>query len=123
MMQMQQYTLVLGASANPERYSYMAIQLLLEKGHPVYAIGSSNSTVHGVSIVTQPTLWPNVATVTLYLNPALQKSYYQYLMQLKPQRIIFNPGTENPELAALAQQNGIEILEACTLVMLRTYQY
>jgi predicted CoA-binding protein len=74
-------------------------------------------------MVTQPTLWSNVATVTLYINPTLQKSYYQYLMQLQPQRIIFNPGTENPELAALAKQNGIEVVVACTLVMLRTHQY
>ena len=116
-------TLVLGASDNPRRYSYLAVHRLRDFGHPVVAIGKKQGSVAGVDIQKGEQPVSGIDTVTLYLNPLHQKSYYDYIVSLKPRRIIFNPGTENDELADLAQQNGIKTLEACTLVMLSTGQY
>lgn len=116
-------TLVLGASANPARYSYLAIQRLRANNQPVIAIGRRKGEVFGVEIGTEPVVTDEVDTVTLYLNPGHQVSYYDYILSLKPRRIIFNPGTENPELEELAERNGIKTREACTLVMLGTGQY
>lgn len=116
-------TLVLGASDNPERYSYLAINKLKLYGHPIVAIGNKISRVNDIDIITGTPMFKNVNTVTLYLSPANQIQYYSYIVSLKPQRIIFNPGTENPELASLAKANGIECIEACTLVLLSTNLY
>ena len=116
-------TLVLGASENPQRYSYLAVQQLVSHDHPVLAIGKKEGVVKGVKISTTKDAHNDVDTVTLYLNPAHQKQYYDYILSLNPKRIIFNPGTENRELASLARNNGIETLQACTLVMLSTGQY
>ena len=116
-------TLVLGASEKPERYSNMAIQTLLEKGHPVVAIGHKQGSVCGVPIETSQNTYEGVDTVTMYLGAANQQPYYEYILSLHPKRIIFNPGAENDELAQLAESNGIDVWEACTLVMLRTGQY
>jgi predicted CoA-binding protein len=116
-------TMVLGASTNPERYSYLAVRRLRGAGHPVAAIGRTTATVGDVDITTDKAAIPDVDTVTLYLNPANQKEYYDYILSLHPRRIIFNPGAENPELQALASANGIEPVEACTLVLLSTGQY
>ncbi|HRD58179.1 MAG TPA: CoA-binding protein [Ferruginibacter sp.] len=116
-------TLVLGASENPARYSYLAINKLKQYGHPVIAIGKKAGKVNGISIQTgQPEL-QNIDTVTLYINPATQQNYYNYILSLKPARIIFNPGTENASLEELAEKSGIKTIEACTLVMLATNQY
>jgi uncharacterized protein len=116
-------TLVLGASDNPQRYSYLAVNRLRSKGHPVVAIGRKQTTVGDVAIGTEKKEFPDVDTVTLYLNPKLQTEYYNYILALHPRRIIFNPGAENPELEQLAKDNGIQPIEACTLVMLSTGQY
>lgn len=116
-------TLVLGASDNPSRYSFLAVHRLRAYGHPVVAIGKKNGVVNDVTIEKEKKQIENVHTVTLYLNPAHQKQYYDYIVSLKPQRIIFNPGAENDELADLAIKNGIKPLEACTLVLLSTNQY
>jgi len=116
-------TLVLGASDNPSRYSYLAVNRLRSHGHPVVAIGKKNSMVADVPIEKEKKDWENVDTVTLYLNPAHQQQYYDYILSLKPKRIIFNPGAENDELADLAVKNGIKPIEACTLVLLSTDQY
>jgi predicted CoA-binding protein len=116
-------TLVLGASDNPSRYSFLALQRLKNHGHPVVAIGKRNSIVGDVVIEKEKKPFENIDTVTLYLNPFHQKEYYDYIISLKPKRIIFNPGAENDELADLAKQNGIQPKEACTLVMLSTGQY
>jgi|SRR5664279_3485570 len=116
-------TLVLGASDNPERYSYLAINRLHDKGHPVIGIGRKNTTVNGVEITTEKKPMNDVDTVTLYLSPANQKEYYNYILSLKPKRIIFNPGAENEELKALASANNINPMEACTLVLLSTGQF
>ncbi len=120
---MEKKTLVLGASDNPSRYSYLAIKRLRNLGYPVVAVGRKNTKVADVIIETEQLKFDNIDTITLYLNPQHQQEYYNYILSLKPKRIIFNPGAENDELAALAKQKGILPLEACTLVMLSTNQY
>lgn len=116
-------TLVLGASDNPMRYSYLAINALTKRDHPTVAVGRKATTVAGIQVLTTNAPFADVDTVTLYLNPTNQKPYYEYIIGLQPKRVIFNPGTENPELYALLRENGIEIEVACTLVMLSTGQY
>jgi len=105
-------TLVLGASANPARYSYLAIQRLRQYGHPVKAIGLSKAVVEDVQIDNTPTPADDIETVTLYLRPSRQEQYYDYILSLNPKRIIFNPGTENEELEKLARDKGIKTIEA-----------
>lgn len=116
-------TLVLGASDNPQRYSYLAVQKLLAHDHPVIAIGKQEGKVHGIAILKGKKMESDIDTVTLYLNPMNQKNYYEYILELNPKRIIFNPGTENEELASKAKEKGIKTIEACTLVLLSTGQY
>jgi predicted CoA-binding protein len=116
-------TLVLGASTNPSRYSNMAITRLNARKHEVIAVGLRAGKVGDVNIVTGLPEEENVDTVTLYLNSNNQKPYYDYILSLRPKRIIFNPGAENEELEQLAHKNGIQTMEACTLVMLNIGQY
>ena len=116
-------TLVLGASENRARYSNLAVNRLTAAGHPVFAIGKKSGAIGNISIETAQKQFDDIDTVTLYLNPVNQQSYYNYILSLHPRRIIFNPGTENMELAELAHKKGIETLEACTLVLLSTGQY
>ena len=116
-------TLVLGASDNPARYSYLAIQRLRKHGHPVIGIGRKNTKVADVNIDKEKIPATDVDTVTLYLNPTHQEEYYDYILSLKPKRIIFNPGSENNKLVELANEKNIETMEACTLVLLSTGQY
>lgn len=115
--------MVLGASENPARYSFLAVNRLRANGHPVIAIGNKKGQISETPIITEHPKEQGVDTVTLYLNPALQKQYYDYILSLAPKRIIFNPGTENEELEELAKEKGIEPIEACTLVLLSTGQY
>ena len=122
-MEKKKKTLVLGASENPSRYSHLALQRLQSHQHPVVAIGRHKGMVGNAVIETEKRDWKDVDTVTMYLNPANQKEYYDYILSLKPKRIIFNPGAENEELAELAKIQGIQPVEACTLVMLATNQY
>lgn len=116
-------TLVLGASTNPSRYSFIAMNRLSAYKHPVVAVGLREGKVGGVEIQKGQPQVEGVDTVTLYLNPTNQRPYYDYILSLKPKRIIFNPGTENYELEEMARRNGIKPMEACTLVMLSTGQY
>jgi hypothetical protein len=116
-------TVVLGASDNPARYSFLAVKKLRAYNHPVVAIGKKKGKVGDVDIVTDHLPVENVNTVTLYLNPRNQVQYYDYLFDLRPNRVIFNPGTENPEFMKRLKENNIEPVEACTLVMLSTGQY
>ncbi len=120
---MKKKTLVLGASENPQRYSNMAILRLLTFGHPVVAIGNKKGKVEDVEIITDKPEMDDIDTITLYLNPTNQKPYYDYILSLKPKRVIFNPGTENDELERKLIQKGVITQEACTLVMLGTGQY
>ena len=116
-------TLVIGASENEDRYSNMAIKLLIKYGHDVVAIGNRKGTVDNVNIETEKKDLDDIDTVTLYLNPKLQVQYYEYILSLKPRRIIFNPGTENLDLKQLAEAKGIITEDACTLVILRLGKY
>lgn len=116
-------TLVIGASTNPERYSYLAINSLKRHGHEVVAIGRRAGEVNGVKIETDQPPFTDIDTVTLYLNISHQKEYYDYVLGLKPKRIIFNPGAENYDFLERAQEAGILGLEACTLVLLSTGQF
>jgi predicted CoA-binding protein len=116
-------TLVLGASDNPSRYSFLALNKLRLKGHPVEAIGKKETRVADILIHTEKALFEGIDTVTLYLSPLHQREYYDYILALKPKRIIFNPGAENDELFDLAKSHDIYPQEACTLVLLSTGQY
>jgi hypothetical protein len=114
---------VLGASANPARYSYLAVRKLSDHKHPVIAVGRREGKVGDVVIQKDHVAEGGVDTVTLYLNPKNQVEYYDYILSLAPKRIIFNPGTENEELIRKAEENNIEPFIGCTLVMLSTGQY
>jgi predicted CoA-binding protein len=116
-------TLIIGASENKNRYSNLAILKLRSSHHEVIAIGSVCGKVADVLIVDDRPLLENLDTVTLYINPIIQKEYYDYILSLNPKRIIFNPGTENPEFEQLAKAKGIQTLQACTLVLLSINQY
>jgi len=116
-------TLVIGASENPERYSNKAIRSLLSHNHEVVALGLKKSSVEGVIFHTEKEQFENIDTVTLYVGPQNQPEYYSYIIGLKPRRVIFNPGTENPEFIAKLQSAGIYPEIACTLVLLATGQY
>lgn len=116
-------TLVLGATPKPEKYAAIAITKLVEKGHSVLAIGQNAGEVAGIKIQTKAIPLKNIDTVTLYLNPLRQRDYYNYIIETKPKRVIFNPGTENPEFYQLLKSNAIEVEVACTLVLLATDQY
>lgn len=111
-------TLVLGASSNPEQYSHQAVKKLLSAGHPVEAIGRDQFSIDHVQVKSSMEPFRDIHTVTLYLNPSRQADYEAYILSLKPNRIIFNPGAENPSLSEKASQQGIEVIEGCTLVML-----
>ena len=116
-------TVVLGATSKPEKYAFKAISLLVEKEHSVIAIGQNAGEVAGVKIKTKAIPLKNIDTITLYLNPARQRDYYNYIVEAKPKRVVFNPGTENPELYQLLELNGIQVEVACTLVLLTLNQY
>ncbi|SRR5690554_4942391 len=116
-------TLVIGASDNPQRYSYLAVQQLQAHQHPVVALGKKQTEVLGVPIETNKISFTDIDTVTLYVNPKNQEEYYDYILSLKPKRVIFNPGTENPEFYPKLEQHNIKYEEACTLVLLATGQY
>lgn len=119
----QKKTLVMGASGNPTRYSYLALNRLVGAGHPVEAIGLKEEIVAGVQIHRTPQPFASIDTVTLYLNPARQVEYYNYIVGLQPKRVIFNPGTENPEFYEKLRAAGIAVEVACTLVLLSIGQY
>jgi len=116
-------TLVLGATTKPERYAFKAINMLVDKGHSVLAVGQNAGEVAGIKIQTKAIPLKNIDTVTLYINPVRQREYYNYIVDTKPKRVIFNPGTENPEFYQLLKLNDIKVEVACTLVLLSTNQY
>ncbi len=120
---MSKKTLVMGASPNPSRYSYLATAKLARYEHEVIPFGVRKGEIEGIPIVNELPQDEDIDTVTLYLNPDLQKQYYDYILGLHPKRIIFNPGTENPEFIKLAKENNIGTEIACTLVLLSTEQY
>lgn len=115
--------LVYGASTNPSRYAYIATELLLQHGHEVSLVGIKKGEVLGLTIQQEQPLLKEIDTVTLYVGPANQDGLLDYLHALSPRRVIFNPGTENSVLAEALQKKGIEVEEACTLVLLHTGQF
>jgi len=116
-------TLVMGASNEPSRYAYKAVKMLTRFGHPVVAMGKREDDIDGIKVEKGAAEFDGVDTVTLYLNPMNQKQYYDYIVGLNPKRVIFNPGTENPELYSILKRNNIEVEVGCTLVMLSINQY
>lgn len=120
---MKKKTLVIGASLKPSRYSNIAIKRLVQHGQPTVALGLREGEVEGVKIEKEKLPFEDIDTVTLYLSPPRQPEYYDYILSLHPERVIFNPGTENPEFYEILQKNNIEVEPACTLVMLSTNQY
>ncbi|WP_452220281.1 CoA-binding protein [Lacinutrix salivirga] len=120
---MSKKTLVIGASLKPNRYSNIAINRLVSYNHEVVAFGLREGEVAGVTIETELKPYDAIDTVTLYLNPQRQKEYYNYIISLSPKRVLFNPGTENPEFYKLLRDHNIAFEEACTLVLLSINQY
>lgn len=120
---MSKKTLVLGASLKPERYSHMAVKSLLHNGFPVIAIGRRQGWIEDIPVSKDLIYNDDIHTVTLYMNASNQSEFLQYILDLHPQRIIFNPGTENPALERAAREKNIETVHGCTLVMLSTGQY
>ena len=118
-------TVIIGATTNPGRYAYVAAGMLTEYQHEIIPIGIKKGEVYGTSIldVYQRPPIGDVDTVTLYIGTQHQPEHYDYIMSLKPKRVIFNPGTENPEFEKMVEESGAEALEACTLVLLRSGQY
>lgn len=116
----QKTTIVMGATTNPARYAYLAAHRLKENHVPFIPVGIKRGEVAGEEIMDlreKPEL-DHVHTVTMYIGPDNQAEWIDYILSLKPKRIIFNPGSENPELANKAKAQGIEVVEGCTLVML-----
>ena len=116
-------TLVIGASENHERYSFKAINALLNHNHDVIALAKRAGQVADITIQTSFPNQEEIDTVTLYVGPQHQPEYYSAIIDLKPKRVIFNPGTENPDFLSLLKENGIESEEACTLVLLSIGNY
>ena len=122
---MKKKTVILGASTNPSRYAYLAADMLSHAGHEIVPVGIKKGIIFGKEILDlriKPAI-KDVDTVTLYIGPRHQPEWYEYIIGLKPNRVIFNPGTENEEFETMVTASGAEALEACTLVMLRTGQY
>lgn len=116
-------TLIVGASLKGDRYSNIALLRLQEHGHEVIAYGFEAGDINGVKIDTKMIQYEGIDTITIYLSPLRQKAYYNFIVSQNPKRVIFNPGTENPEFYKLLQSNDIEVDVACTLVLLSTNQY
>lgn len=116
-------TLVIGASINPERYAYKAIQLLVKNEIEVVPMGVKPGFVANLLIVSPLIVQVNIHTITLYLGASKQEPYYDFILKINPKRVLFNPGTENPKLAKLLNEKGILWENACTLVLLSTNQY
>jgi uncharacterized protein len=118
-------TVIIGATPDPSRYAYLAARMLKQYNHEIVPLSIKKGEVFGTPILDlreKPAV-PDVDTVTLYIGPQRQPEWYDYILSLKPKRIIFNPGTENLTLEKMAEAKGIEVVEGCTLVMLRSYQY
>lgn len=116
-------TLILGASENPNRMSNKVARLMIEMGKCVYLLGRNNGVISGVNIDVGLPSYAATSTVSIYLQPKNQIQYYDYIINLHPRRVIFNPGTENEEFCTLLTSKGIKYREACTMVMLMSGQY
>ncbi|MFT4682028.1 MAG: putative CoA-binding protein [Granulosicoccus sp.] len=122
-MKVEKTTLVLGASLKPDRYSYRAVMSLRNKSIKTFAFGLRTGDIGDVAVFTSFPLEVEIHTVTMYVGAARQPQYYEDILGLMPERVIFNPGAENPDFSKLLIENGIEPVEACTLVMLSIGNY
>jgi len=122
---MNKKTVIIGVTTNPSRYAYLAASMLTEYKHEIVPIGLKKGEVFGkqILLINERPFVNDVDTVTLYIGPQHQPEHYEYILSLKPKRVIFNPGTENEEFEKLLATTGTETLQACTLVMLRSNQY
>lgn len=120
---MNKKTLVFGTSLKPNRYSNYAVQRLVANNIETVAFGLKEGVISGIEIDIELLAYKDIHTVTLYLNPKRQKAYYDYIVSLNPKRVIFNPGTENPEFFSILKAHKIFFEAACTLVLLSTNQY
>ncbi len=120
---MKDATLIIGASDNPARYSYIAAERLLEHNHKIELLGLRAREIFNHKIEIEQKAYKNIDTVTMYVGAARQTNLYDYIISLAPRRVIFNPGTENDEFVDMLRKKGIETIEACTLVMLSLGQY
>lgn len=116
-------TLIIGATTKPEKAAFKAINMLVANGHSVIALGQNTGEVAGIKINTKAIPVKNIDTISLYINPTRQRDYYNYIVEAKPKRVLFNPGTENPELYQLLELNNIKFEAACTLVLLTLNKY
>ena len=116
-------TLLIGASSKPNRFSNIAIRNLVMHNHPVIAIGLREGEAHGVRILKPFPEVKDIHTVTMYIGPQNQPAYYDYILQVNPRRVIFNPGTENDELEKMLRESAVEVIEGCTLIMLSNGTY
>ncbi len=116
-------TLIIGASPDANRYAYKAAHMLTSRGHEIVNVGIKNGEVAGVPIEKPSQIHSDIDTITLYIGPATQPEYFDYIIATKPERVIFNPGTENVELQRILDANDINYTEACTLVLLSIGQY
>ena len=116
-------TLILGATPSPGRYAGLAANRLLQHGHPIVNVGIKTGEVAGVPIEKPGEIYTDIHTITMYVGTRNQESYYDYILDTNPKRIIFNPGTENYILETLAEEKGIECIQGCTLVMLATGEF
>ena len=116
-------TMVIGATTNPSRYAFIAANRLVEHGHEIVPIGIKKGELAGKKIINEKPAIEAINTVTLYVGPNNQEEYFDYVVGLNPKRVIFNPGTENQEFEKLLEKKNIEVVEACTLVMLAAGTY
>lgn len=116
-------TLIIGATTDTSRYANMAVNRLLDHGHEIRMIGKTEGRIREHQIETGKPKFEDIDTVTMYVNPTRQAEYYDYILELNPRRVIFNPGTENPKFKEILIKNNIEAIEACTLVMLSIGNY
>lgn len=116
-------TLVIGASVKSQRYSNIATKRLKSYDHEVIALGLREGDIEDTKIITDRSLVTDIDTATLYIGPRHQPDYYDFIIGLDPRRVIFNPGTENPTFYEMLEHKGIEVVIACTLVMLATGDY
>lgn len=122
---MSKKTVIIGATTNKERYAYTAASRLLDAGHEIAPLGIKKGEVFGRQIldITKKPAVSDVDTVTMYVGPQHQGNLQEYIQNLQPRRVIFNPGTENPGFEKALQDRGVEVVEGCTLVMLATNQF
>jgi len=116
-------TMIIGATPNPSRYAHKAATRLVYTGHKIVNIGVKKGSAADKPIEKADKIYDDIHTITLYIGASKQKEYYDDILKTKPKRLIFNPGAENPELYKLAEENGIEVTNACTLVLLASSQY